>query len=93
MLISRLFLKAKYSVSQYSGALVVILGIIIVLIPEFSPKKPGEKPEEVGENQNFWIFIQGEKYLEVAQSLVAPRYSHELFVRVRGAKRRALRTF
>ncbi|GMH74805.1 hypothetical protein TL16_g08196 [Triparma laevis f. inornata] len=58
MLISRLFLKAKYSVSQYSGALVVILGIIIVLIPEFSPKKPGEKPEEVGENQNFWIFIQ-----------------------------------
>ncbi|GMI09468.1 hypothetical protein TrVE_jg9980 [Triparma verrucosa] len=54
--ISRVFLKAKYSASQYSGALVVILGIIIVLIPEFSSKKSPQ--ESQGTNQNFWILIQ-----------------------------------
>ena len=55
MIISRIFLKARYSHSQYAGAGVVMLGIVIVLIPEFFGKK-GEG--EVGQNQNFWIFIQ-----------------------------------
>ena len=37
--------------------MVVMLGIVIVLIPEFMKKEGGAK-EEVGENQSFWIFIQ-----------------------------------
>ena len=49
MLISKLFLKAKYSSPQYSGALVVMLGIVIVLIPEFMKKKEGDKEEVSGQ--------------------------------------------
>ena len=41
---------ALHSNSQYSGAMVVMLGIVIVLIPEFM-KKEGDSKEEVGENQ------------------------------------------
>ena len=37
--------------------MVVILGIIIVLIPEFSSKKSPSESQE-GSNQNFWILIQ-----------------------------------
>ncbi|GMI48002.1 hypothetical protein TrCOL_g637 [Triparma columacea] len=57
MIISKMFLKAKYTRSQYAGAGVVMMGIVVVLIPEFFGKKNGEE-ETTGQNQNFWIFIQ-----------------------------------
>jgi len=37
MIISRVMLKAKYGIHNYVGALVVVAGVIIVLIPTFLP--------------------------------------------------------
>jgi drug/metabolite transporter (DMT)-like permease len=35
MIISRIFLKAKYQAYQYAGVLVVIAGLVVVLVPKF----------------------------------------------------------
>ena len=40
MIISKIVLNAKYEYYQYSGAGIVLLGIVCVLIPQFMAKAP-----------------------------------------------------
>jgi len=61
MLISKIFLKAKYTYSQYAGAGVVLMGIVVVLIPTFFAKKAVDLDDATvkeAENQGFWIGVQ-----------------------------------
>jgi len=52
MLISRLLMGTKYLISQYIGAVVVVIGIVVVLMPTFI------YPEEAtGSNPALWAFI------------------------------------
>lgn len=49
MLITRLFLKVKYRMSQYIGAMLVIAGIIVVLVPQLiNPSNNGVTPSATG---------------------------------------------
>lgn len=53
MVISKIYLQAQYSASQYAGAVIVLLGIVVVLIPNFS-----SSPDSTGEsNEMLWIFV------------------------------------
>merc|ERR1740130_18175 len=51
MMISKLFLKASYSITQYLGALIVCFGIIVVLLPQLSGKSGDE---DNGHSQVVW---------------------------------------
>lgn len=56
MLISKIALQAQYTFSQYLGAAVVLLGIVVVLIPTFltppNQTDAGSSPYEL-----LWIFV------------------------------------
>lgn len=41
MIISRLLLKTRYKVSQFVGALVVVAGLAVVLMPQFLNSSEG----------------------------------------------------
>ncbi len=40
--ISRALLKVKYGIHHYIGALIVVAGLVVVLIPQFLTKQPDE---------------------------------------------------
>jgi len=46
VLITWIFLKAKYKQYQYVGASVVIIGIVIALIPALMPQSGGSDPAQ-----------------------------------------------
>jgi uncharacterized membrane protein len=56
--ISSVFLQARYTYAQYSGAFIVCIGIFVVLIPTlFDAPKSGETAEAGGGNQIMWIIV------------------------------------
>mmetsp|Transcript_34580 Transcript_34580/g.35256 ORF Transcript_34580/g.35256 Transcript_34580/m.35256 type:complete len:540 (-) Transcript_34580:267-1886(-) len=58
MVISKIFLKARYTIAQYSGAFIVLLGISVVLIPTVM-KKPDESTDATANkvNEVFWLAV------------------------------------
>lgn len=52
MIISKMFLKAEYTLAQYVGAMVVCSGIVTVLLPALSGAS-----DDTGHNQVFWSFV------------------------------------
>jgi hypothetical protein len=59
MFISKIALQAQYTFSQYAGAGVVLIGIAVVLIPNFiTPSDPLEAAAAEGGNYELlWIFV------------------------------------
>lgn len=59
MAISRIFLNARYTIAQYTGASIVLLGIVAVLIPNFSasPKSPGSPASTESLSEIFWVLV------------------------------------
>ena len=59
MLISKIALQAQYTLSQYLGATVVLLGIAVVLIPNFITPTTGAESSgsEGGNFELLWIFV------------------------------------
>ena len=51
MVISYFLLKARYKYSQFAGAFVVCIGIVVVLLPSFI------HPDATGNNAALWAFI------------------------------------
>jgi len=54
MMISKLFLKATYSLTQYLGAMIVCCGIIVVLTPQLTGKSTDE---DNGHSQVVWAVV------------------------------------
>jgi hypothetical protein len=61
MVISKIALQAQYTFSQYLGAFVVLLGIAVVLIPNFVNPNPSDGGEAAastgGDMELLWIFV------------------------------------
>lgn len=53
MMISKITLNARYTSSQYSGASIVMLGIVAVLLPSLSQSSGNS----TGSAELFWIFV------------------------------------
>jgi hypothetical protein len=63
MVISKISLQAQYTYAQYVGAAVVLLGIMVVLIPDLMPAAPGTHTDDsadanaTSKMELMWIFI------------------------------------
>lgn len=53
MAISKLFLNARYSKSQYAGSAIVVCGIVSVMLPSMMGEGPAT-PDAKEQNQTFW---------------------------------------
>lgn len=51
MIISKLFLRTKYAVYHYCGAVVVCCGLAVVLVPQFLQPSPGSH------NEGLWVAV------------------------------------
>jgi len=56
MIISKLLLKIKYEIQHYIGALVVMAGIVVVLVPLFLEKNTGDQ-QESGVKVAIWLIV------------------------------------
>lgn len=58
MLISKMTLNAKYTTAQYSGATIVMAGIVAVLMPNFFSSTPTASDHQQSNSfEIFWIFV------------------------------------
>lgn len=60
MMVSKVFLKAKYTAAQYSGAAVVLLGIVVVLIPNLTSSNSTTTTTTTNSDsltQIFWVTV------------------------------------